>query len=162
MSSYACIYIYIYILDVLLLLQAATLIAPLFWEFQPQSNAAAGTVPVSKTTRLSLTSVLQHKYGTKIIDIMSWWIMSLDMFLLPPHPAPQARVASLGANKANNVVAAKTTQHRLKQLHNTDDTHDTWHTKLKQTQNTNYNSGMLYRTPEISLRWSPHSLFTFQ
>ena len=52
-----------HILDVLLLLLATTVIAPLFWEFQPQSNNAAGSVVVPKTTVLSLTTVLKHKYA---------------------------------------------------------------------------------------------------
>ena len=51
-----------HILDVLLLLLATTVIAPLFWEFQPQSNNAAGSVVVPKTTLLSLTTLLKHKY----------------------------------------------------------------------------------------------------
>ena len=51
-----------HILDVLLLLLATTVIAPLFWEFQPQSNNAAGSVVVPKTTVVSLTAVLKHKY----------------------------------------------------------------------------------------------------
>ena len=57
-----------HILDVLLLLLATTVIAPLFWEFQPQSNNTAGSVVVPKTTLLSLTTLLKHKYakyGTK-------------------------------------------------------------------------------------------------
>ena len=52
-----------HILDVLLLLLATTVIAPLFWEFQPQSNNAAGSVVVPKTTVLSLATVLKHKYA---------------------------------------------------------------------------------------------------
>ena len=55
------------ILDVLLLLLlllAATVNAPLVWELQPQSNNAASSVVVPKTTLLSLTTVLQHKYGS--------------------------------------------------------------------------------------------------
>ena len=51
-----------HILDVLLLLLAATVIAPLFFEFQPQSNNAAGSAVVHKTTALSLTTLLKHKY----------------------------------------------------------------------------------------------------
>ena len=51
-----------HILNVLLLLPATKVIALLFWEFQPQSNNAAGSVVVSKTTALSLTTVLKHKY----------------------------------------------------------------------------------------------------
>ena len=57
-----------HILDVLLLLLATTVIAPLFWEFQPQSNNAAGSVVVPKTTVLSLTTVLKHKY---VIGVLS-------------------------------------------------------------------------------------------
>ena len=53
-----------HILDVLLLLLLATIvIAPLLWKFQPHSNNAAGTVVVPKTTVLSLTTVLKHKYA---------------------------------------------------------------------------------------------------
>ena len=50
------------ILDVLLLLLATTVIAPLSWEFQPRSNKAAGGVVVPDATVLSLTTVLEHKY----------------------------------------------------------------------------------------------------
>ena len=54
-----------HMLDVLLLLLATAVTAPLFLEFQPQSNNAAGSVAVSKTTVLSLPTVLKHKcaYG---------------------------------------------------------------------------------------------------
>ena len=52
-----------HILDVLLLLRATTVIAPLFGEFQPQINNAAGSDAVPKTTALWLTTVLKHKYG---------------------------------------------------------------------------------------------------
>ena len=55
-----------HILDVLLLLLATTVIAPLFWEFQPQSNNAAGSVVVPKTTVLSLTTILKHKYALHV------------------------------------------------------------------------------------------------
>ena len=41
-----------HMLDVLLLLLATTVMAPLFWEFQPQSNNAAGIVVVPRTTVL--------------------------------------------------------------------------------------------------------------
>ena len=51
-----------HVLDFLPLLLATTVIAPMFGEFQPQSNNAAGSV-VSKTLVLSLTMVLKHKYA---------------------------------------------------------------------------------------------------
>ena len=73
-----------HILDVLLLLLATTVIAPLFWEFQPQSNNAAGSVVVPKTTVLSLTTVLKHKYGSRIsepkIMVLEPKIMVLNRF----------------------------------------------------------------------------------
>ena len=60
MSSYACTHAYI---KCLLLLLATTVIAPLCWEFEPQSNNAAGNVVVPKITLLSPTTVLKHKYA---------------------------------------------------------------------------------------------------
>ena len=54
-----------HISDVLLLLPlllATTVIAPLVWEFQPQSNNAAGSVVLAEKAVLSLTKVLKHKY----------------------------------------------------------------------------------------------------
>ena len=50
-----------HILDVLLLLLATTVIALLFWEFQPQSNNAAGSVVVPKTTLLSALLYLKQR-----------------------------------------------------------------------------------------------------
>ena len=47
-----------HILDVLLLLLATMVIAPLFGEFQPQSNNVAGSVAVPETSVLSPTRVL--------------------------------------------------------------------------------------------------------
>ena len=53
-----------HILDVLLLLLlATTVIAPMFWECQPQTNESAGSVVVSKTTLLSVTTVVKHKHA---------------------------------------------------------------------------------------------------
>ena len=60
-----------HILDVLLLLLATTVIAPLFWEFQPQSNNAAGSVVVPKTTLLSLTTLLKHQYDLVVVACIS-------------------------------------------------------------------------------------------
>ena len=61
-----------HVLDgLLLLLLATTVIAPLFWEFQPQSNNAAGSVVVPKTTLLSLTTLLKHNYVGCIVSIYS-------------------------------------------------------------------------------------------
>ena len=58
-----------HILDVLLLLLLPTMvIAPLFWECQPQSNNAAGSVVVPKTTVLSSTRVLKHKYVESMLS----------------------------------------------------------------------------------------------
>ena len=65
-----------HVLNVLLLLLETKENAPLFWEFQPQSNKAAGSV-VPKTTVLSSTAVLKHKYAS--IDIAKW--MSRNMML---------------------------------------------------------------------------------
>ena len=53
----------IHILDVLLLVLATMAVASLFGEFQPQSNNSAGSVFVPKTTVLSVTTVLKHKYA---------------------------------------------------------------------------------------------------
>ena len=50
----------------LLLLLATTVIASLFWEFQPHSNNAVGSVVVPKTALLFLTTVLKHKYVLKV------------------------------------------------------------------------------------------------
>ena len=47
----------------LLLMLATTVIAPLFSEFQPQSNNAAGSVVGPQTTVLSSTTVHKHKYA---------------------------------------------------------------------------------------------------
>ena len=59
--------IQMHILDVLLLLLLpTTVIAPLFWGFQPQSNKGAGSVVVPTTTVLSLPTVLKHKYGNGV------------------------------------------------------------------------------------------------
>ena len=40
-----------------------TVIALLFWTFQPQSNNAADSVVAPKTTMLFLTMMLKHKYA---------------------------------------------------------------------------------------------------
>ena len=59
-----------HVLDVLLLLLLATMVsAPLFCELQSQSNNAAGSVVVPKTTVLSLTTVLKHQYGPGNVSI---------------------------------------------------------------------------------------------
>ena len=55
-----------HILDVLLLLLATAVIATLFWQFQRRGNNAAGSVVIPKTTVLSLTTVLKHKYVSHI------------------------------------------------------------------------------------------------
>ena len=62
----------IHILDVLLLLLATTVTAPLFSEFQAQNNNAAGSVFVRKTTVLSVTTVLKYKYAYDICTYKSF------------------------------------------------------------------------------------------
>ena len=68
--------------DVLMLLLATTVIAPLFWEVQPQSNNAAGSIVVPKTMVLSLTTVLKHKYAFAMN--MSVTLLVMDVILRPP------------------------------------------------------------------------------
>ena len=59
-----------HILDVLLLLLLAkTVTAPLFGDFQPQSNNDAGSVVVPKATVLSLTTVLTVLAGESTLLI---------------------------------------------------------------------------------------------
>ena len=57
------VFIRMNILDVLPLLCTTTVIAALFWEFQPQSKNAAGSVVVPKTTVLSLTTLLEKGWA---------------------------------------------------------------------------------------------------
>ena len=62
-----------HISDVVLLLLATAVIAQLFWEFQPQSDNAAGSVVLPETTALSLTMVLMHKYVMYIYTYIDWF-----------------------------------------------------------------------------------------
>ena len=77
----------IHLLDVLMLLLATTMIAPLFCEFQPLSNNAAGSVAVPKTTVLSSTTVLKHNYAVQC-TFMFVLIPLLVQGTLHPLPSP--------------------------------------------------------------------------
>ena len=80
------------ILDVLLLLMATTLIAQLFWEFQPQGNNAAGSVVVPKTTMLSITMVLKHKRGRLVV--LPQWLNKLHGHSWDPTLPSQSEFSS--------------------------------------------------------------------
>ena len=61
-----CAHTHAHIVCLVLFLPATTVVAALFREFQPESNNAAGSVVVPKTTVLSLTTLFEHKYATSL------------------------------------------------------------------------------------------------
>ena len=64
-DAYINVFARMHILDLLLLL-----IAPLFWEFQPQSNNAASSVAVPETMVLSVTTVPQAQVCVYIQSLL--------------------------------------------------------------------------------------------
>ena len=68
--------------NVLLLLLATTVLAPLFWGFQPQSNNVFGSVVVPKTTVVSLTTVLKHNNVYIYVQTTHWQSCSFLMELI--------------------------------------------------------------------------------